>query len=131
MSQLAVIYRRMSNDPTQPIKAAIYARSKDDPNAIANQVGKCQAYAQRHGYTVEEQHVYQDLDGMSALASPLDHTQFARLMKAAGEHDFDAVLVTGPDRLSRSFAQLLPVFEMFVQYGIAVVNVDEINLTFL
>ncbi len=131
MKQLAVIFRRMNTDQTQPVRAAIYARSKDDPTAIVNQISKCRAYAQEYGYIVEDQHVYQDLDSMSGLASPLDHTQFALLMKAAGEHAFNAVLITGPDKLSRSFAKLLPVFEMFVQYGIAVVNVDEITPTFL
>ena len=83
--------------------AAIYARKSteqdvsDDAKSVVRQVGLARAFAAERGWTVAEEYVDDGISG--ALASKLVNR--ARLLAAATEGKFSAVIVRDYDRLSR------------------------------
>ena len=95
----------MSTFPLRGTRAAIYARCAapaDAAQAIQDQVGPCQAFAERVGWTVTC--VFQDA-GRSGATSVGREGLFA-MMTAAERGEFDVVLAQDLDRLSRNASDI-------------------------
>lgn len=83
-------------------RAAIYCRiSETDPRTskVETQEVRCRALAARHGYTVEDAHVYVD-DGVSAY-NFAEREGFNRLLAAIPSGSFDVILATEETRFAR------------------------------
>jgi site-specific DNA recombinase len=106
MNKLAAIYARVSSD-----------RQKED-KTIASQTSSLREYAQTHGYTVPEGWIFED-EGYSGaiLARP----GLERLRDLIAEGQVQAVLVYGPDRLSRKYAYQVLLLEEFSRQGVETV----------
>jgi site-specific DNA recombinase len=106
MNKLAAIYARVSSD-----------RQKED-KTVASQTSSLREYAQTHGYTVPEGWIFED-EGYSGaiLARP----GLERLRDLIAEGQVQAVLVYGPDRLSRKYAYQVLLLEEFSRQGVETV----------
>ena len=106
MNKLAAIYARVSSD-----------RQKED-KTIASQTSSLREYAQAHGYAVPEGWIFED-EGYSGaiLARP----GLERLRDLIAEGQVQAVLVYGPDRLSRKYAYQVLLLEEFSRQGVETV----------
>jgi DNA invertase Pin-like site-specific DNA recombinase len=116
------IYTRVGSQENQG--TAIYARSAAGENAaLAVQIDQCMRYAEEYGYTVNDQHVYQEVKAGSA--DPLQHKQFARLFEAAKRQKFTVLLVTHLDRLSRNSSAAMRVVRKLQELGIRVIETHQ------
>jgi len=106
MNKLAAIYARVSSD-----------RQKED-KTIASQTSSLQEYAQTHGYTVPQGWIFED-EGYSGAT--LARPGLERLRDLVAEGQVQAVLVYGPDRLSRKYAYQVLLLEEFSRQGVEVV----------
>lgn len=85
-----------------PVPAACYARNAErNPGRIEAQVRACRAYAEAHGMTVADEHVFVD-DGASGANFDRPGWQALQRSAAAGDPPFACVIVTEPSRVSRS-----------------------------
>jgi site-specific DNA recombinase len=105
--------------------AAIYARVSSDRQreqaTIASQTAALQIYADAHGYVVPSRWVFED-DGYSGTTLLRPGLEAVRDLAAAGH--IAAVLVYGPDRLSRKYAYQILLTEEFARCGVAVVYLN-------
>lgn len=94
-------------------RCAIYARyssEKQNPLSIDQQIRKCREYANCHGLTILDEHIYSDLavsgatDDRSGLKNLLNAAQSSR-------KPFDVLLVDDTSRLSRKLADSLRIHE--------------------
>ena len=106
MNKLAAIYARVSSD-----------RQKED-KTIASQTSSLREYAQTHGYTVPEGWIFED-EGYSGAT--LARPGLERLRDLVAEGQVQAVLVYGPDRLSRKYAYQVVLLEEFSRQGVETV----------
>ena len=106
MNKLAAIYARVSSD-----------RQKED-KTIASQTSSLQEYAQTHGYTVPQGWIFED-EGYSGAT--LARPGLERLRDLVAEGQVQAVLVYGPDRLSRKYAYQVLLLEEFSRQGVEVI----------
>lgn len=106
MSKLAAIYARVSSD-----------RQKED-KTIASQTSSLREYAQTQGYTVPEGWIFED-EGYSGAT--LARPGLERLRDLVAEGQVQAVLVYGPDRLSRKYAYQVLLLEEFSRQGVETV----------
>ena len=106
MNKPAAIYARVSSD-----------RQKDN-HTIASQTAALKEYAQRNGYAVPAEWVFED-EGYSGanLARP----GLEALRDLAAEGQIEAALVYSPDRLSRKYAYQVLLGEEFSRCGVALV----------
>jgi site-specific DNA recombinase len=99
--------------------AAIYARVSSDrqkeQNTIASQTALLLEYAESHDYLVSKEWIFED-DGYSG--SILNRPGLERLRDLASEGVLEAVLVYGPDRLSRKYAYQVLLLEEFTRRGV-------------
>src|SRR5258706_14721545 len=88
------------------MNAAIYARKSteqtgvaEQTRSVARQVSDARAFAEQHGWTVQEQHIFVD-DGVSGAetARLLERT---RMIAAATERRFEVLILQAQDRFSR------------------------------
>lgn len=99
--------------------AAIYARvsseRQKEEGTIASQTALLTEYAQAHDLTVPAEWVFED-EGYSGamLARP----GLERLRDLAAEGQIQAVLIYGPDRLSRKYAYQVLLIEEFSRHGV-------------
>lgn len=104
--------------------AAIYARVSSDKqkeeNTIASQTAALVEFAQKQGYDVPAEWVFEDegFSGASLLRPGLE-----RLRDLAAEGQITAVLVYAPDRLSRKYAYQILLVEEFARHGVETVFV--------
>lgn len=84
------------------MKCALYARVSTDDQNCEMQVRELRAYCERRGWTILHEYVDTGWSGKLAKRPALD-----RLMRDAGEHRFDAVLVWKLDRWGRSLSHLI------------------------
>jgi site-specific DNA recombinase len=91
--------------------AAIYARvSTADQvkgTSLDGQVALCHDYAKEHGFSVVK--VMQE----DASGARLDRPKLGELRNMADRHEFEALIVSDPDRLSRSMAHTMILMEEF------------------
>src|SRR5262245_32852729 len=96
--------------------AAIYARVSSDKqkeeNTIASQTAALIEFAQSHGYDVPREWVFED-EGYSGAS--LVRPALERLRDLAAEGHIEAILVHGPDRLSREYAYQVLLMEEFAR----------------
>ncbi len=87
---------------TKPSRAAIYARTNQDPRSvfesrrIHKQIELCISVAKSQGFSEDELHVYKD-EGLSGLATAAPGLE--KLLAAVS--DYESVFVPDPSRISR------------------------------
>lgn len=91
--------------------AAVYARKSNDQNlrdeekSVTRQIEHARAYAARKGWTVAEEHVYQD-DGISG-AEFIKRPGYLALMNALRPRSlFQVLIVMDQSRLGRSLDEI-------------------------
>jgi site-specific DNA recombinase len=103
-------------------RAAIYARTavsqESFNNALARQIQQNQAYCQEHDYSVEEIHIYSE--ECSGIANYHNRPQFTALLDAAKRREFDVVVISAFDRLSRDHTQGIAIIDELQKHGITV-----------
>ena len=112
MNKLAAIYARVSSD-----------RQKED-KTIASQTTSLREYAQAQDYTVPSEWVFED-EGYSGAT--LARPGLERLRDLVAEGQVQAVLVYGPDRLSRKYAYQVLLLEEFSRYGVETVFLQGVS----
>src|SRR5256885_15302160 len=112
MNKLAAIYARVSSD-----------RQKED-KTIASQTSSLREYAQAQGYTVPADWVFED-EGYSGAT--LARPGLERLRDLVAEGQVQAVLVYGPDRLSRKYAYQVLLLEEFSRHGVETVFLQGVS----
>ncbi|MBO0754553.1 MAG: recombinase family protein [Bradyrhizobiaceae bacterium] len=104
--------------------AAIYARVSSDrqkeENTIASQTAALVEFAQKQGYDVPDEWVFED-EGFSGAS--LVRPGLERLRDLAAEGQITAVLVYAPDRLSRKYAYQILLVEEFARNGVETIFV--------
>jgi site-specific DNA recombinase len=107
------------------MKVAAYARVSTQRQAqdqtMAPQIERLQARAQSEGWTLETWHIYRD-EGYSGAR--IDRPALDRLRDAAERGEFQAVLITAPDRLARRFAHQTLLLEELAQLGCPVLLLE-------
>ena len=107
------------------MKVAAYARVSTQRQAedqtIEQQIERLQARAQMEGWTLEAGHVYRD-EGYSGAR--IDRPALDRLRDVAERGEFQAILVTAPDRLARRFVHQLLLLEELAQLGCPVIFLE-------
>src|SRR5438128_7920942 len=102
--------------------AAIYARVSSDRqkenHTIASQTAALIEYAQKNGYSVPPEWVFQD-EGYSGAI--LVRPGLERLRDLAAEGQIDAALVYSPDRLSRKYAYQILLSEELSRCGVELI----------
>jgi site-specific DNA recombinase len=102
--------------------AAIYARvsseRQKEEGTIASQVAALTEYAQKQGYSVPPEWIFQD-EGYSG--STLVRPGLERVRDLAAEGVLETVLVHSPDRLSRKYAYQVVLMEEMARCGAEVV----------
>src|SRR5216684_7560429 len=102
--------------------AAIYARVSSDRqkenHTIASQTAALVEYAQKNGYSVPQEWVFQD-EGYSGAI--LVRPGLERLRDLAAEGQIAAVLVYSPDRLSRKYAYQVLLSEELSRCGVELI----------
>jgi DNA invertase Pin-like site-specific DNA recombinase len=84
------------------VPAACYARNAQlNPESIKAQVRACRAYAEAHGLSIADEHVFVD-DGASGANFDRPGWQALQRSGAADDPPFACVIVTEPSRVSRS-----------------------------
>jgi site-specific DNA recombinase len=106
MNKLAAIYARVSSD-----------RQKED-KTIASQTSTLREYAQVQGYMVPAGWIFED-EGYSGAT--LARPGLERLRDLVSEGQVQAILVYGPDRLSRKYAYQVLLLEEFSRQGVETV----------
>lgn len=108
------------------MNVAAYARVSTQRQAqdqtITQQVERLQAKAQAEGWTLAAHQIYCD-DGYSGAR--LNRPALDRLRDAAARGEFQALLLTTPDRLARRFVHQALLLEECAQLGCAVVFLDQ------
>ena len=106
MNKPAAIYARVSSD-----------RQKDN-HTIASQTAALKEYAQRQGYAVPAEWVFED-EGYSGANLARPGLEALRDLAAAGQ--IEAALAYSPDRLSRKYAYQVLLGEEFSRCGVALI----------
>jgi site-specific DNA recombinase len=89
------------------VRAAIYARYSSEnqrPESITDQVSVCSRFAREHGHEVLDDQIYTDEAQSGALK---DRPGLDALLAAAGNGEFDLVLIDDLSRLARNNLLLL------------------------
>ena len=103
----------------QPRRVAIYTRGTA---RTTDQEQVCRAYAANHGYTVTEPHVYHE-GRLGTAHAP--HLALAAAVTAVRQREVAAIIVAGPDRISRDPAWLGRVEREVQQAGGRIEYVQE------
>ncbi len=101
------------------MKVALYARVSTTrqqlDQTIEQQIERLREYVAEHpGCHLEEKHVYLD-DGYSG--AKLNRPGLDRLRERATKAEFEMILITAPDRLSRSYVHQMLLIEEFQNLG--------------
>lgn len=106
------------------MRAALYNRSASVPQQstkILDPFMACRTFTEREGIDVVA--AFEDA-GASGVSS-VDRPGFLSLMRAAKTGAFDVVICEGLDRLSRSQADILDIFEALRVLGVAVITLAD------
>jgi len=105
------------------VRAAIYARYSSElqrATSIEDQVRLCREAAERLGYAVAPGHVFSDQEISGASAA---RAGYQRLLAAARERAFDAIVVEAQDRLWRDAAEMHSALKLLRFLGVRVFSV--------
>lgn len=98
-----------SQTPPTPVIAAIYARqSVSEEQGISQQLDDCRREVERRGWCLTKAHEYSD-DGTSGSKERGPNTDWARMLKAFDNNEFNVLVVNDADRLTRNLADVLEV----------------------
>jgi site-specific DNA recombinase len=108
-------------DNSQPMRYTIYARYSSDlqrPSSIADQIRKCDKFAQAQGWTRDGVYSDQAISGVSTQRPELQ-----RMLAAAfsAHRPFDVILVDDTSRISRSLSDAVQLFEKLRFAGLRVI----------
>jgi len=107
------------------MKVAIYARVSANrqmlTQTIEQQIERLQAYISTQGWNLESEHIYRD-DGHSG--AKLNRPGLDSLRDHAGLAEFERVLITAPDRLTRNYVHQVLVIEELSRRGVQVEFLD-------
>jgi site-specific DNA recombinase len=107
------------------MRGAVYARYSSEnqrPESIADQVSACRRFADQHGHTVLDDHIYAD----AALSGARkDRPNLKALTEAASGGAFDIVLVDDLSRLARDNYLMLTVMAELEFEGVRVISVAD------
>jgi len=107
------------------MRAAIYARYSSEnqrPESIADQVAACRRLAGERGFSVLEDHIYAD---QAQSGARKDRPALNALLVAAGERQFEVILVDDLSRLARDNHLMLTVMAELQFEGVRVVSVAD------
>jgi DNA invertase Pin-like site-specific DNA recombinase len=114
-----------------PTAAAIYARISQDRTGqglgVGRQEGDCREWAARHGWTVAEVYIDDDVSAYSGKTRP----GYRRMLAAFEAGERDGLVVWHPDRLHRSPAELEDFIALVERTGlhIGTVTAGDVDLT--
>jgi len=112
MSKIAAVYARVSSD-----------RQREE-GTIASQTATVLEYARQRGYTVPQEWVFED-EGYSG--NTLVRPGLERLRDLSSEGKVDAIIILGPDRLSRRYAYQVLLLEEFSRCGVEAMFVNSVE----
>lgn len=101
------------------MKAAIYCRISTEEQNLDNQYLTCKDYCERNN--IEIYKVYKDVISGKTTNRP----EFNKLLEDMRARKFNTIIVTKLDRIGRSLAHLLSMFEEFNKRGIHFVAVTQ------
>jgi DNA invertase Pin-like site-specific DNA recombinase len=103
------------------MRVAIYGRVSrhDKDQTPENQMLKLREFAERHGWSVVKE--YSDVASGTTPSRP----DLDRMLKAARERRFDAILLVRIDRLGRSVSNLKNIAEALQHYGVDLICTDQ------
>jgi site-specific DNA recombinase len=110
------------------MRCAIYARystKNQDPASIGQQIDECRRWADGHGHTVEDGHIF--FDEAKSGTTIAGRLGLERMREAAGSkpRPFDCLLIHHTSRLSRDISDSLTVVKELVFYEVHVVAVSQ------
>ena len=88
-----------------------------EAQTIEQQLERLQAHIEQEGWILSTEHIYRD-DGYSG--AKLNRPGLDSLRDRAALAEFDVVLVTAPDRLSRNYVHQMLLLEELTQQGVSV-----------
>ena len=94
--------------PTQPLRAALYARVSTDRQSTENQLRELRHAAERLGWLVVGEFIDH---GISGAKGRKDRPQLDALLKGVARKDFDIVASWSVDRLGRSLIDLVNMLQ--------------------
>jgi site-specific DNA recombinase len=108
------------------MRVAIYVRvstpRQQQAQTIEQQVSRLRTFvAEQAGWSLQEEHIFRD-DGYSG--AKLNRPGLDALRTQAARAAFELVLITAPDRLSRSYVQQMVLLEELAQRGCRVQSID-------
>ncbi|HVB23824.1 MAG TPA: recombinase family protein [Ktedonobacteraceae bacterium] len=110
------------------IRAAGYPRvsdpSKKDSTTLESQAKSIRAYCEEHGYVLEECHMYPE--AQSAYLLPYrERPQLRKMLEAARRHEFDVIVVTEFNRLSRRQIEQAVIIDLLDHANVKAESVTE------
>lgn len=116
----AALYPRVSDPYGDRKRQPATERHQETP--LDQQESACRAYAEQHGYTVDEAHIYREAHtGVELWERP----QLTRLREAIRRREIDVVIVYSIDRLSRDPVHLGVILSEADHAGVAIEFVTE------
>lgn len=106
------------------MRAALYTRTasvSQRPTDVHDQLAACRVFADRENIEIVAAFEDAGLSGKSAVSGP----GFLALMQAAKTGAFDVVICEGLDRLSRSQADIIDIFESLRVLGVSVITLAD------
>jgi len=94
------------------MKVAIYCRVSTEEQNADTQEQMCQDYCKRQGFDVYK--VYKDIISGKTTSRP----QFNLMLEEMRSNKFNCIMVTKLDRIGRSLAHLLSMFDEFNKRGV-------------
>jgi len=101
--------------PTQPLRAALYARVSTDRQSTENQLRELRQTAERLGWVVVGEFIDH---GISGAKGRKDRPQLDALLKGVARKDFDIVASWSVDRLGRSLIDLVNMLQELHSTGV-------------
>ena len=106
---------------------AIYSRKSKftgKGESIGNQIDLCKEYIRVHyGNTAADQVIVYEDEGFSG--GNLNRPDFKKMMKAAQEHKFKAIVVYRLDRISRNISDFSSLIEQLSRLNVAFISIKE------
>ena len=101
------------------MRAAIYMRvstskQEEEGTSLETQLEKCLEAATRQGYTVEDIHIYRDVESGTFI----ERTNLTRMMEDAEKGEFEKAFALTTDRVSRNALDLLNIIKRFTDCGV-------------
>ena len=103
------------------MRVAMYVRvsttGQVEAQTIEQQIDRLKAHIESEGWLLSKEHIYRD-DGYSG--AKLNRPGLDSLRDRAALAEFDVVLVTAPDRLSRNYVHQMLLLEELTEHGVRV-----------